>query len=177
MFGVRDTGNFFWWNLGGWNNTQSGIEKAVNGSKSLFSTTPTAIETGRDCHIKIQVAGRKITTWLDGEKINEFTDSATVEPLYQVVSRDAKSGDLVLKVVNVQPATVRAKVDLGRVKVADKATVTTLTGNLQDVNSIAESAKVAPVEQRAGGFGASFGYDFPAGSVTFIRLDAKGQRG
>ena len=21
-FGVKDTGNYFWWNLGGWNNTE-----------------------------------------------------------------------------------------------------------------------------------------------------------
>ena len=33
MFGRRDDGNFFWWNLGGWGNTQHAIEKSVNGSR------------------------------------------------------------------------------------------------------------------------------------------------
>ena len=32
-FGVKDTGNYYWWNLGGWNNTQSAVEKTVDGAK------------------------------------------------------------------------------------------------------------------------------------------------
>ena len=32
-FGVKDTGNYYWWNLGGWNNTQGAVEKAVGGGK------------------------------------------------------------------------------------------------------------------------------------------------
>ena len=35
-FGVKDTGNYYWWNLGGWNNTQSAVEQAVDGGKSTL---------------------------------------------------------------------------------------------------------------------------------------------
>ncbi|GAA3816328.1 hypothetical protein GCM10022226_41290 [Sphaerisporangium flaviroseum] len=177
MFGVRDTGNFYWWNVGGWNNTQSAIEKAVNGSKSTIAASSTTVETNRDYRLKIQLAGRKITTWLDGQKIDEFVDNATVEPLYQVVSKDSRSGDIVLKVVNAQPSTVRTAVDLGDARIASAGTVTTLMGEPGDVNSIAEPTKVAPVERRTGGFGSDFTYDFPAHSVTFIRLSGRGGHG
>ncbi|MFC4111966.1 alpha-L-arabinofuranosidase C-terminal domain-containing protein, partial [Nonomuraea zeae] len=150
MFGVRDTGNFYWWNVGGWNNTQSAIEKAVNGGKSSIATSATTVETGRDYRLKIQVDGRRITTWLDGERVNEFVDSAAVEPLYQVVSRDGKS--VTLKVVNAQGTSVRGSVDLGGARVRPEGTVTSLTGAPSDTNSIAEPDRVAPVERRVSGF-------------------------
>ncbi|MDP4508843.1 alpha-L-arabinofuranosidase C-terminal domain-containing protein [Nonomuraea turcica] len=168
MFGVRDTGNFYWWNVGGWNNTQSAIEKSVNGGKSSIATSATTVETGRDHRLKIEVSGRKITTWLDGQKVNEFVDSGRVEPLYQVVSRD---GDAVtLKVVNAQDTAVRSTVDLGGLQVRPTAKVTSLTGAPSDMNSIADPERVAPVEWRENGFSSSFTYDFPAQSVTFVKL-------
>ena len=37
----------FWLNLGGWNNTQHGVESIVNGAKSQIATTPGSIETGK----------------------------------------------------------------------------------------------------------------------------------
>lgn len=170
MFGVKDSGTFYWWNLGGWNNTQSAVEKAVNGAKSSISTSSHTIETGRDYRIKVEVSGRRITLWLDGQKVSEFIDHAVVEPLYQVVSKDKKSGDLVIKAVNAQDTAVRGTVDLGRARVGRTATVTSLTGEPADVNSIADPDRISPVEDRVTGFSRSFTYDFPAHSVTFIRL-------
>jgi alpha-L-arabinofuranosidase len=173
LFGVRDTGNYYWWNVGGWGNTQSAIEKAVNGGKSSIATSGTTVETGRDYHLKIQVDGRRITTWLDGQKVNDLVDSATVEPLYQVVSKDTKSGDVVLKVVNAQDTAVRAAVDLDGARFGRTATVTSLAGDPSDVNSLAEPRRIAPDEQRVTGFSGAFDYDFPGSSVTFIRLSRK----
>jgi alpha-L-arabinofuranosidase len=168
MFGVRDTGNFYWWNVGGWNNTQSAVEKAVNGGKSSIATSSTTIETGRDYHLKVRVSGRRITTWLDGQQVNDFVDSSRVEPLYQVVSRDGKS--VTLKVVNAQDTAVRGSVDLGSARFLPTATVTSLTGAPSDTNSIADPDRVAPVRRQVSGFSSAFTYDFPAYSVTFIEL-------
>ncbi|GAA2215745.1 hypothetical protein GCM10009850_112130 [Nonomuraea monospora] len=168
MFGVRDTGNFYWWNVGGWNNTQSAIEKAVNGGKSSIATSTTTVQTGRDYHLKVQVSGRRITTWLDGQQINDFVDSSRVEPLYQVVSRDGKS--VTLKVVNAQDTAVRSTVDLGSARFRPTATVTSLTGDPSDTNSISDPDRVAPERRQVSGFSQSFSYDFPAYSVTFIEL-------
>ena len=28
-FGIKDSGTWYWWNLGGWNNTQGAVEKAT----------------------------------------------------------------------------------------------------------------------------------------------------
>lgn len=61
-------------------------------------------------------------------------------------------------------------VGLGRARVGRTATVTSLTGDPADVNTLAEPDRIAPVEHRVPGFSRSFTYDFPAHSVTFIRL-------
>ncbi|MFI7615261.1 alpha-L-arabinofuranosidase C-terminal domain-containing protein [Nonomuraea terrae] len=168
MFGVRDTGTFYWWNVGGWNNTQSAIEKAVNGGKSSIATSSHTVRTGRDHHLKIQVSGRRITTWLDGQQVNSVVDDSRVEPLYQVVSRDGKS--VTLKVVNAQDTAVRANVDLGATRVHPTATVTSLTGAPSDTNSLSDPDRISPVRHHQSGFSSTFTYDFPAHSVTFIPL-------
>ncbi|GAB1823406.1 alpha-L-arabinofuranosidase C-terminal domain-containing protein [Herbidospora sp. RD11066] len=171
-FGVKDTGNFYWWNVGGWNNTQSAIEKSVNGGKTSIATSTTTVQTGRDYKIKIQVSGRKVTTWIDGQKVNEFVDSSAVEPLYQVVSRDGE-GHVTLKVVNAQDTGVRSTVRLDGARVGPTARVTTLTGDAGDVNSLADPTRIAPVERQVGGFSNAFTYDFPARSVVFIRFSER----
>ncbi|MEU8396197.1 alpha-L-arabinofuranosidase C-terminal domain-containing protein [Nonomuraea sp. NPDC048892] len=168
MFGVRGTGDFYWWNVGGWGNTQSAVEKAVNGGKAQIATSSHTVETGRDYRLKVQVSGRTITTWLDGEKVNEFVDSSRVEPLYKVVSRDGRK--MTVKVVNAQDTAVRTRVDLGSARIRPNATVTSLTGSPSDMNSISEPERVAPRRQQVDGFSSAFTYDFPAYSVTFIEL-------
>jgi alpha-L-arabinofuranosidase len=48
--------------------------------------------------------------------------------------------------------------------------VTTLSAALTDQNSFAQPTKVAPTTTRVSGLGNRFVYDFPANSVTLIRL-------
>jgi alpha-L-arabinofuranosidase len=171
-FGVQDTGNFYWWNLGGWGNTTSAVERAVNGAKTTVAGSGTTIQTGRTYDIRISVTGRTVTTYLDGVQVNRFTDTGVaVEPLYQVVTRDSASGDTVVKVVNARPAAVRTTIRLGGIGVANRAEVTSLTSaSPSDVNTLAEPRRTAPVTQRIGGVSSTFSYDFPAYSVTFLRF-------
>ncbi|MEU8275598.1 hypothetical protein ACFYOK_16545 [Microbispora bryophytorum] len=77
---------------------------------------------------------------------------------------------MVIKAVNVQETAVRSTVDLGTAPIAPKAVVTSLTGDPAAVSSLTEPTKIAPVEREVSGFSSAFTYDFPAHSVTFIRL-------
>jgi alpha-L-arabinofuranosidase len=92
------------------------------------------------------------------------------QPLYQVVTRDKGTGAVVVKVVNARPHSLRTKVDLGPRRLSRTGTVTTLSAALTDQNSFAQPTKVAPTTTRVSGLGNRFVYDFPANSVTFIRL-------
>ncbi|MFF1506519.1 alpha-L-arabinofuranosidase C-terminal domain-containing protein [Streptomyces sp. NPDC058326] len=166
-FGVRDTGNHYWWNLGGWGNTRSAVEKAVDGGKQTLLETPTAIETGRTYDVHVQVRGRQVTLYLDGQKWGSFTDDKTAEPFRQVVTRD--KGDLIVKVVNAQAAAARTRIDLGTAGVASTARLTTLEGAPDAVNS-ADASPIQPRTSTLRGIGRTFTHTFPAHSVTFLRI-------
>ncbi|UUU20771.1 alpha-L-arabinofuranosidase C-terminal domain-containing protein [Streptomyces sp. DSM 40750] len=168
-FGVKDTGNFYWWNLGGWNNTTSAVEQAVDGGKSTLISKPGTIETGRTYDVEVKVRGRQVTLLLDGQEWGSFTDDKPAEPFRQVVTRDAKTGDLIVKVVNAQPVAARTAIDLGGAKVRSKARVTTLTAAPDAVNT-ETATPVAPVKSTFSGVAEEFGYTFPANSVTFLRI-------
>ncbi|MER7108541.1 alpha-L-arabinofuranosidase C-terminal domain-containing protein [Streptomyces sp. NPDC000229] len=166
-FGVRDTGNHYWWNLGGWNNTRSAVEKAVDGGKETLAENGTTIETGRTYDVHVKVRGRQVTLHLDGKVWGSFTDDRAAEPFRQVVTRD--KGDLVVKVVNAQAAPARTRIDLGTAKVAPTARLTTLQGAPDAVNT-ADARPVRPRETTLRGVAQEFTYTFPAHSVTFMRI-------
>ncbi|GAA2261391.1 alpha-N-arabinofuranosidase [Streptomyces ruber] len=171
-FGVQDTGNYYWWNLGGWNNTSSAVEQAVDGGKSTLLAKPHSIETGRAYDIDIKVRGRQVTLYLDGEEWGSFTDDKPAEPFRQVVTEDARTGDLIVKVVNAQPAAARTAIDLGGAKVASKARVTTLAAAPDAVNTETQTP-VKPEKSVVGGVADRFTYTFPAHSVTFLRIERR----
>ncbi|MFH9821167.1 alpha-L-arabinofuranosidase C-terminal domain-containing protein [Streptomyces sp. NPDC017230] len=168
-FGVKDTGNYYWWNLGGWNNTQSAVEQASDGGKSTLLSKAGSIETGRAYDIDIKVRGRQVTLYLDGEEWGGFTDDKPAEPFRQIVTEDARTGDLIVKVVNAQDTAARTAVDLGGAKVAAKARVTTLAADPDAVNTETDTP-VTPVRSTFSGVASEFTYTFPANSVTFLRI-------
>uniref|UniRef100_A0AAU2ABK2 non-reducing end alpha-L-arabinofuranosidase n=1 Tax=Streptomyces sp. NBC_00093 TaxID=2975649 RepID=A0AAU2ABK2_9ACTN len=168
-FGVKDTGNYYWWNLGGWNNTLSAVEQASDGGKSTLVSKAGSIETGRAYDIDVKVRGRQVTLYLDGQEWGSFTDDKPAEPFRQIVTKDAKTGDLIVKVVNAQAAQARTTIDLGRTKVKSKAAVTTLAAAPDAVNT-ETATPVAPVRSSFSGVASKFTYTFPANSVTFLRI-------
>ncbi len=110
-----------------------------------------------------------MTLYLDGQEWGSFKDDKPAEPFRQIVTRDARTGDLIVKVVNAQAADARTAIDLGGAKAGRKAAVTTLQAAPEAVNSEAVSA-VAPVKSTFDGVADKFTYTFPANSVTFLRI-------
>jgi alpha-L-arabinofuranosidase len=170
-FGVRDSGNYYWWNLGGWNNTQTAVEEAEGGGKSTLVADGTTIETGRQYDVRIQIRGRTVTLLLDGRRWGQFTDSQKAEPFRQVVTRDNRTGELVVKVVNAAATPARTTVRLNGGNVERGAHVTTLTGDRDDVNT-QYTTPVTPRESRLD-VASTFTYTFQPYSVTFIRIKTR----
>ncbi len=170
-FGVEDSNNYYWWNIGGWNNTQTAVEKAVGGGKEIMVADGTSVQTGRQYDVRIQVRGRSVQLFLDGQKWGEFTDNKVVEPFRQVVTRDRATGELILKVVNAQDAAARTTVELRGGQVERGARVTTLQGHPDDVNTRFTSP-IAPRESRMDVAG-TFTHTFPPNSVSFIRIKTR----
>jgi len=176
-FHYRDDANLVWWNIGGWGNTRTALEQIQNGAHTqLGPDVPLTVETGRWYDIKIEVQGRAIRCFLDGKLIEEATDTppAPTAPLYAVASRALKTGDVILKVVNTSPAAQQLQVDLqGARGVAKTAVAQVLTGDPADVNSLDAPEKVAPQTTTLTGIGPTFVHEFPAHSVTVLRVRAR----
>lgn len=176
LFHNQDNDNYAWLNLGGWGNQRSAIERVMNGTKNQIGPeVPVTIETGRWYDIKIEVKGRNIKAYLDGKQIIEGTDDpgAPADPLYATASRDTKTGDVILKVVNVSAAPQELKVNLqGVVKMAGEASLDVISGEPGDVNTIAEPNKVTPKTMKVKA-APLFVHEFPAHSVSVLRFKGK----
>ncbi|MEN6424718.1 MAG: alpha-L-arabinofuranosidase C-terminal domain-containing protein [Phycisphaerales bacterium] len=96
--------------------------------------------------------------------------------LYATSSRDERSGDIILKVVNsaAQAATAQVKIE-GIRRLARRGTAIVLASEkLTDENSITEPKKVAPVKNSLTGVDASFDYTFEPYSLTVLQLKTRG---
>lgn len=170
VFG-RKPGERYWWNLGGWGNTQHGIE---------FNQTPVGrpvrgqIETNRWYDVKIELAGQRIRCYLDGEMIHDAT-APDPQKFFVVAARDNSSSDVVVKAINSGSETIPTTLNLRGVdRVLPNARVTVLKSeNLSDNNSLEAPMKVAPVERNLNAAGTTFAHEFPPYSFTLLRLKTR----
>jgi alpha-N-arabinofuranosidase len=90
-------------------------------------------------------------------------------------TRDARSGVIYLKVVNTAGTAQRIKVQINGVKtINSKGEAVVLAGKaLDDTNSIDQPNKVVPRTEKVDGLSADFTREFPAFSVTVLKLKAK----
>jgi alpha-L-arabinofuranosidase len=168
-FGVQESGELYWWNLGGWNNTQGAIQKGTGGGKEIVLAKPNTITTGTTYDIRIEVRGTRVRLFLDGAEWGSFTDDQVTEPFAQVVTRDDATGELIVKVVNAQDTPAVTTVDLGRRKVAGQARMTVISGDPQEQNT-RSAEPIQPVTTTVGGIRSTFTRTFAPNSVTFLRI-------
>jgi alpha-N-arabinofuranosidase len=90
-------------------------------------------------------------------------------------TRDARSGVIYLKVVNTAGTAQRINVQINGAKsVNARGEAVVLAGKaLEDTNSITEPNKVVPRTEKVDGLGADFVREFPAYSVTVLKLKTK----
>jgi alpha-L-arabinofuranosidase len=169
----EDENNYYLWNVGGWNNSYSAIQQAVNGVKSEVSVQNTAatIETGREYSVKIEVTPTKIACYLDGECINFVSFKQNV---YSTSSFDETTGDIIIKAVNTASSPIETRfVTESSEEINPIADVTELkTDNIYTVNTLSEPEKVSPsyFETEVSD---NFTYILPANSFTIFRIHTK----
>ncbi|BCM92555.1 extracellular exo-alpha-L-arabinofuranosidase [Abditibacteriota bacterium] len=175
-FGATDSANSYWWNLGGWGNTLHAIEKRTNGQSALVGKqVPGSIEANRWYSIKIVVTGQRIQCYLDGKLIQDVTDTGQPAENLLVASsvRDEKTGDIILKFVNVSPFTVQSKVNLDGINgLKPMATKTVLAGDLSGQDRFGAAPTLVPTMATIP-VSKSFAYDAPPHSFTVIRLKTR----
>jgi alpha-L-arabinofuranosidase len=159
------------WDIGGWGNSLYYLESGMR-SESM----PGSIEIGRWYDIRIEIKGNTVKGFLDDELVQEITESeANIKSLCSSASRDDKTGDIILKIVNVSIKPVKAQVVLnGGQTLTGKGKVIVLSSaSPLDENTLDEPYKVFPKSSDVKLSGSSLNYTFPGNSLAIIRLKTK----
>ena len=89
-------------------------------------------------------------------------------------TRDSRTGEIFIKLVNPGPAAEPLRVDLkGFVSLASRGTAFTLAGNPEDTNSILEPRKVIPLLTKVAQVKPDFLYTVPPHSIVVLKLKAR----
>jgi alpha-L-arabinofuranosidase len=172
-FHIQQNDERMWWNLGGNDNTQHTI-----GPDAAQHSIPGTIETGRWYDVRLEIRGTSVKGWLDGKLVQE---AASLRPplksLAASATRDDKSGDIVLKVVNGSASPLETEIDLqgtGQLSAAGKAIVLT-SDRATDENTFDQPTKVSPKTEPFAIAGNRFTCSFPANSFTLLRIPTRKQ--
>jgi alpha-L-arabinofuranosidase len=172
LFNIKGDEDRNWWNIGGWNNTQDGIE--YDGTQD---TKPAHIDNGRWYDIKLTVNGRNVKCYLDGRLIHnvDYDNGRKLKSLYATAATDRQSGDLIVKVVNAGAAPLATEIDLpGAQGLTGKGRAIVLTSaSGSDENSLAQPTKVSPKTEAVSFTGTTLKRSFPGNSLTVLRLPTK----
>ncbi|HEX7712566.1 MAG TPA: alpha-L-arabinofuranosidase C-terminal domain-containing protein [Bacillota bacterium] len=172
-YGEKEPQNRLFWEIGGWQNQDSLVSARVNGRNSCLTQSLFTVEANREYRLDLEVAGRHIRTYIDGELINDTEDKLLeIEQLYYSASAESSTGDVIIKVVNVQEQPVAAQVVLdGMKKKSIMGKIYEMSGyELNNENSF-EYPQLVVVKQKKFSLDSHiFDYEFPKHSITVFRF-------
>lgn len=169
VFNYVDKNNYCWLNLGGWNNTQHGVEQVINGSKTQIATKPGKVETGKWYNVDLHIKGDSIIASLDGKKVFDCKLKPTVlEGVFSTASLDEKSGETIVKIVNTGGKASEAKVDFGK-DVSEARVIRLSSKDGLDENNLENPTKVIPMEELLSPEGTKVIVTVPAYSLSIVR--------
>ncbi|MBP1664655.1 MAG: hypothetical protein H6Q19_1795 [Bacteroidetes bacterium] len=173
IFGFKDKDNFYWWNIGGWNNTQHAIEKCSGGTKSTVATAAGKITTNKLYDVRIEVSATRVLCYLDNVLIHTL-NLPEKRTLFTASSLDENTGDLFVKVINPTSNVVSSPITINGIAenifpLNGKVTELSSPDN-QIENSFSNPANIVPLESGISIPSKSFNYTFKANSVTVFAI-------
>lgn len=148
QYGNRDEKNRYQWEIGGWQNMDSALTQDIAGRNSCLTQSSFTVAADREYELKLEIEGRHLRAYIDGELIHEIHHAPVkIEPLYTAASIDRQSGDVIVKLVNVQKRPIDTVLHMEGIEQA-KGIAYIMSGfALKDENSFAEPLKVSPREE------------------------------
>jgi alpha-L-arabinofuranosidase len=146
---VRSTGpeDYVAWNIGGWRNEYHGLVAHLGQQDQLITREPGKLEPGQWYDVKVELKGAKVVCFLDGKLVHRAEVPVRRTPLFFAsATRDAASGEIILKAVNPtgQPAQASLQFRGLKTKSPWAQGVVLSSANPNDENSFTAPAKVAP---------------------------------
>ncbi len=175
-FAVNSKDNNYFWNIGGWGNTVTCLQKVENGTKTdqLVGTERNfTVRTGTTYELKVVVSGHNVKCYIDGKLYIDYTIRDDAEATsYQVVSTD-ETGDIIIKLVNVTGKAKTFAIDISGAHgtVSSTASVDLVAGtSLTNDNILGEKEDVTMESYELEGVSERFNYTAHKYSVTVLRI-------
>lgn len=172
--GYRDSANYLWLNLGGWQNKQHGLEYAVSGGKSeVGKRLEGKIEAGRWYDIQIEYSPNRIICKLDGQVI--FDQKPVSAPrFFYTAGIDRARKEFVVKVVHGLGTSQKVSINVKGVHTGSSAIGTVLANpDPQTENTLEKPKNVSPTEIRARVESGSLTFTASPYSLTIFRIPIK----
>lgn len=171
IFNYVDPKNYCWLNIGGWGNTQHGIEQIVNGGKGQMATASGHVETGRWYDVEIDVKGDSVYAKLDGKQIFATRLKPNMTPgFFATATKDSKTGEVIVKLANTNIEGTTAKVSLDGKTLQNAKLIRLTAKNGSEENDIDHSTNVYPTSMNVPVHGDSIELEIPASSLSILRL-------
>ena len=144
-FAFADDKNFYWFNIGGWGNSQHAVEMSVNGSRSPLITEAGSIEKNQWYTIKIEVDRNSAKCYLDDKLL--FDIPAPEGPVSASVTKDDETNEMIFKMVNSGSKAIKTSVKIKGLKLDQNVKVISLSGMATQRNTITSPDQVSPSER------------------------------
>ncbi len=147
--GFKDSRNFVWFNLGGWGNSQHGIEYAVDGGKNQVGRHINGtIETGRWYDIAIDYSPERIVCRLDGKVLFDEKPSSSPKFFY-TAGLDKNRHEVVIKAVQAGPTAQPVVIDIAGAGSGSVRGTVLANSDPKAENSLANPKRVSPTSATA----------------------------
>ena len=179
LWHATDGDNYNWWNIGGWGNTKTQCETATAGGREAFGRESRfTVESNKWYDLRLEVRGKTMRGFIDDKLVTQVADRPEFAGpgVFAQATYATGTHEVIVKVVNMGADPVAATLNLrgaGSVSANGKAIV--LAGNPKDMNSVQEPTKVAPKEEALTNAAGTFEREFPAHSLTLLRIAASPQ--
>ncbi len=159
------------WDIGGYTNSINEMKTSMDSESMTYS-----IEEGKWYDIRLEVSPLTVKGYIDGKLVQQTSlADKNRQTICASASRDEKSGDVIVKVVNASNKAVNTTLNLkGAGQLAALADATVLSSDSElDENTLDDPTKVAPKSEKIKVNGQTVTHSFEANSVTVLRLHNK----
>ncbi|MCR5167436.1 MAG: carbohydrate binding domain-containing protein [Oscillospiraceae bacterium] len=174
-FSVGDKENNWFWNIGGWNNTVSCLQKVKDGIKSdqvSGTVTNCRIRDGKTYALKIVVTESNVKCYMDDRLMIDYDIPETSESeAYEVTSTD-ETGDIIIKLINEKNSPKTFAIDIQNAgTISESADVEIVSADSMTADNIlGQPESVTLRTEISEGITEKFNYTVSPLSVTVLRI-------
>lgn len=170
-FAQKDKANRLFWQFGGWENADSMIGEDIRGNNSVLTQRSRSVEQNRTYDVEIRVRDHSILVLLDGEEeLKTEIRPVMAQPFYSAASRDADTGEIILKLVNLLPQEQETEICLQDIKTVEGAAYVIEGYERDDTAQMGEIGKFLPEKKVLAAMPGSFRWKLAPQSVCILRL-------